>query len=133
MSFFARVLICSFSLWLTTLIVGGSGNSGVWVESFAQSSESYVVSLLFVSFIFGVVNATIGRVLKFISIPLTLLTVGIFALILNGALFLFTGQITQLFGFGLHIESFWWGVLGAAFLSLFNAIFTMVFKPKANS
>lgn len=134
-----RVLVSAFALWLTTLIVGGSGEHGVWIESAGQAalrnagetpltdltvSDPYgpVITLLLVALVFGLVNATLGKLVRFVSIPLYIITLGLFGLIVNGFLFAVVAWLSDLAGFGLRIEGFWWGVLAALVMSILSGI-----------
>lgn len=119
---FIRVLVSAFALWLTTLIVGGSGNHGVWIKPINADEYGHLVTLLLVALIFGLVNGTLGRVVRFVSIPLYILTLGLFGLIVNGIMFAVVAWLSDLAGFGLKIDSFWWGVLAAFVLSILSGI-----------
>lgn len=119
---FIRVLVSAFALWLTTLIVGGSGNHGVWISPINNNEYGHIVTLLLVALIFGLVNGTLGRVVRFVSIPLYILTLGLFGLIVNGIMFAVVAWLSDLAGFGLKIDGFWWGVLAALVLSILSGI-----------
>ncbi len=122
MRIIVRIIVCAFALWLTTLIVGGSGDHGVWVEPYADDSSARVMSFLLVALIFGIVNATLGTVIRIVSIPLRILTLGLFGLIINGFLLLVVAWFANAIGWGLHVDTFWWGVLGALVLSILSGI-----------
>jgi len=125
-----RVLVSAFALWLTTLIVGGSGAHGVWIEPIsdvpaepaADHRIGYIITLLLVALVFGLVNGTLGKVVRFVSIPLYIITLGLFGLIVNGFLFAVVAWLSDLAGFGLRIETFWWGVLAALVMSILSGL-----------
>ena len=117
-----RILVNAFALWLTTLIVGGSGKHGVWVVPMQDDTFGKVLTLVLVALVFGIVNGTLGRVVRFVSIPLYILTLGLFGLIVNGIMIAVVAWLSGLVGFGLEVESFWWGVLGALVLSILSSI-----------
>lgn len=125
-----RILVNALALWLTTLIVGGPGDNGVWVTAFDSDTFSYVMTLLIVALIFGIVNATLGLVLRIVSLPLFILTLGLFALIVNGVLLLVVAGISDFIGFGLSVGGFWWGVLAALVLSILSSILGSMFGTK---
>lgn len=54
-----------------------------------------VVSLLGVALVFGLVNAVIGPLLRLVSLPLTVVTLGLFGLVVNGALLAITAGLTD--------------------------------------
>jgi putative membrane protein len=117
-----RVLVSAFALWLTTLIVGGSGDHGVWITALGGGDYDYLVTLLLVALVFGLVNATLGRVVRVVSIPLYILTLGLFGLIVNGFLLWVVAWLSDLAGFGLNVGGFWWGVLAALVLSILSGV-----------
>lgn len=122
--FVVRLLINSLALWLTTLIV-----SGVTVRSYGDDTLSTVVTYLIVGLIFGVVNAIIGNTIRILAFPLYILTLGLIALIVNGLLLLLVAWISDLLGFGLQVDGFWWGVLGAIVLGLLSWLIGVLVRP----
>lgn len=62
---------------------------------------------LLVALIFGVVNATIGTLLKVMTCPLIVLTLGLFTLVINGLMLQFSAWWAQLFGLGFSVSGFW--------------------------
>lgn len=118
----ARIIVGAFALWLTTLIVGGSGDNGVWIEPLGGSDDGHIITLILVALVFGVVNGTLGKVVRFVSIPLYILTLGLFGLIVNGFMFAIVAWLSDLAGFGLRIDGFWWGVLAAFVMSVLSGI-----------
>lgn len=117
-----RVLISAFALWLTTLIVGGQGDHGFWVEALGDGKYDHMVTLLLIALVFGLVNATLGKVVRFVSIPLYIITLGLFAFVVNGLLIAVVVWLSEFAGFGLHTSGFWWGALGAFVLSLLSSL-----------
>lgn len=113
-----RVLVGAFALWLTTLIVGDGGTHGVWIVPISDDAYAPIITLVLVALVFGLVNGTLGRVVRFVSIPLYIITFGLFALIVNGLMFALVAWLSELAGFGLRIETFWWGVLAALVMSV---------------
>lgn len=126
MRFVVKLLINAFALWLTTYIV-----SGVHVTAWHhQSGWPVVVTFIVLALIFGIVNAIVGTVLRIVAFPLYVLTLGLFSLIVNGILFLIVDWISDHWlGFGLHVDGFWWGVLGALVLGIISWIVGLFFRP----
>ncbi|NLA65469.1 MAG: phage holin family protein [Leucobacter sp.] len=117
-----RILVSAFALWLTTLIVGGSGEHGVWITALGGGDFDYLITLVLIALVFGLVNGTLGKVVRFISFPLYVITLGLFGLIVNGLLFWVVAWLSGLAGFGLHVGGFWWGVLAALVMSVLSGI-----------
>ena len=125
-----RIAVSSFALWLTTLIVGGGGEHGFWVVPYAETEQAMVITVVLVALVFGVVNATLGRVVRFVSIPLYVLTLGLFAFIVNGIMIAVVVWLSGLAHFGLAVSGFWWGVLGAFVMSLLASLMNSILGTK---
>ena len=127
--FLVRLIINAVALWLTTLIV-----SGISVNAYPPGDElPTVLTYLIVALIFGVVNAVVGNTIRIVAFPLYVLTLGLLALVVNALLLLIVQWISSLLGFGLVVESFWWGVLGAIVLGFIGWILGLVFRPLMGS
>ena len=124
MRFIVRVIINALALWLTTVLV-----AGVTVRPYAPGSVPTILTYLLIALIFGVVNAVIGTVLRILTFPLYILTLGLISLIVNAILLLIVAWISGLMGFGLFIDGFWTGVLGALVLGIIAWLMGLVLRP----
>ncbi|WP_353815029.1 MULTISPECIES: phage holin family protein [unclassified Agromyces] len=124
MRFLLKVIVVAFALWLTTLIV-----SGVRVVPYEDTDIATVLTYLLIAAIFGIVNATIGTFIRIVGFPLYVLTLGLISFIVNGLLLLLVDWISGLMGFGLEVDGFWWGVLGALVLGLISWLIGLVVRP----
>lgn len=125
MTFVLRVLINALALWLTTLIV-----AGVSVIPFAPGGTlETVLTYLLVALVFGIVNGVIGNFIRIVAFPLYILTLGLISLIVNGLLLLLVAWFSSLTGFGLTVDGFWWGVLGALVLGLISWLIGILLRP----
>lgn len=124
--FLIRLIITTIALWLTTLIV-----AGVSVISYGSEGDTValVLTYLLVGLIFGLVNSIIGNFIRIVAFPIYILTLGLIALIVNGLLLLLVAGISDLIGFGLEVDGFWWGVWGALVLALLNWLIGIVLRP----
>jgi len=119
------------ALWLTTLIVGPIGG-GVQVIPYAPGGTlETILTYALLAAIFGVVNGLIGTAIRILAFPLYILTLGLIALVVNGLLFLLVAWISGGLGFGLFVDGFWWGVLGAFVMGVFNWIVGLILRPLA--
>ncbi len=118
--FIIRLAINAVALYLAVWILPGLDLSGG------------VISLLWIALIFGVVNALVGPLLKFLSCGLIVLTLGLFTLVINTFLFWLTSVISQSFGLGLIIyDPVWWNAfLGALVVSVVSFIMSMILKDE---
>lgn len=125
--FLVSVVGNAVALWLTTLLVAGTR-----VIAYPPADQlATVLSYLLLGLLFGVVNGVIGTAIRIVAFPLYILTLGLIALLINGLLFLLVGGISSVLGFGLQVDGFWWGVLGALVLALFNWLIGLLLRPLA--
>jgi putative membrane protein len=68
------------------------------------------------AFILGLVNTLIRPIFLVLTLPVTVLTLGLFIFVINGLMFWFAGSILR----GFVVDSFWHGVLGAVLYSIFS-------------
>lgn len=123
--FLLRLIVNAFALWLTTLIV-----AGVRVDPFEpEGTLEIVLTYLLVAFVFGIVNGVIGNLIRIVAFPLYILTLGLIALVVNGLLLLLVAWLSSLVGFGLEVDGFWWGVLGALVLGLLSWLIGIILRP----
>lgn len=129
-SLLLSTVINAIALWLTTVMV-----TGVHIIPEDQQSLGYVLTLVFVALIFGLVNGTIGRVLRFLAFPVYILTLGLMALVVNALLLMFVAWLTQVFGFGfgLQVDGFGPGFWGAIVLSLVSWLLGLILRPAAGA
>jgi putative membrane protein len=97
-----------------------------------QSENQAFWAFLALALIFTAVNALLRPLLKLLTCPLILLTLGLFTLILNTFLFWLTGVIGNQFpgSFGFTVNNFGWAFLGALVVSLVNTVLTLLFKEE---
>jgi putative membrane protein len=114
MRFFVRLLVNAAALWVATEIVPGVTFSGG------------PMPLLGVALVFGVVNALIRPVAKILTFPLIILTLGIFALIINGLMLWLTSSLSAALGLGFHVSGFWAAFLGALVVSLVSTMLSLL-------
>lgn len=114
MSFLVRLLVNAAALWAATRIVPGVTSSGG------------LVPLLAVALLFGIVNATIRPLAKLLTFPIILLTLGLFALVINGLMLLLTSALSNALGLGFHVRGFWAAFWGAIVVSLVSAVLSIL-------
>src|SRR5687768_17684081 len=79
--------------------------------------------------VLGLVNAIIRPILVLLTLPVTVLTLGLFIFVINGLLFWFVGSFIE----GFTVAGFWSGVFGAIIFSLISwALAALVFKSTPN-
>lgn len=108
-----RLLITSCALWVAVRLVPGISYSGT------------PASFLVLALIFGAINVLVRPLLLLLSLPLLILTLGLFTFVLNAILFLLGSRIAQALGFPLHVAGFWPALWGAIVVSIVSAALSM--------
>ena len=83
-------------------------------------------SLVLTALVFGVLNALVRPVLKLLSCPLLVLTLGLFTLVLNAVMLLLTAKLGQLFGIDFHVDGFGAAFLGALVVSVVSVVLSWI-------
>ena len=83
--------------------------------------------LLFVALILGIVNSFVSPVLKFLSIPFIIITLGLFLLLINALMLLFTEWLAGLFDIGFFVDGFWNAVGGAIVITVVTWVVGLIF------
>lgn len=110
-SFLVRAAVTGLALWLVTLVVPGISFVG------GDTTMQKIGIIFVVAIIFGVVNALIKPVVSLLSIPLYILTLGLFHIVVNALMLWITAWITDhTTHWGLHIDKFWWTAIWAAII-----------------
>ena len=89
---------------------GPSSGSNEWQEK--------AIPLLLVALIMGLVSATVEPVVKLLSIPVILLTLGLFLVVINALMLMLTGWIAEQVGLGFEVTGFWPALFGAIVITL---------------
>lgn len=105
---FLRWLLNAIALWLTSELL-----SGIHVEGLA--------SLFFAAIVLGMFNAILRPLLIIITLPINLLTLGLFTFIINGVMLYLTASVVR----GFAIDGFAFAVLGALVLSIVSFLLNM--------
>jgi putative membrane protein len=107
--FLLRAALTGVALWVVTLIVPGLRFVGGHAP-FQKIGIVFVVAV-----IFGLVNAVIKPIVQIVSIPLYIVTLGLFHIVVNALMLWITAWITRhTTHWGLQIDHFWWTAIWAA-------------------
>jgi putative membrane protein len=92
--------------------------------------QSGLVSVLWLALIFGLINAFVRPLLKLLTCPLILLTLGLFTLLINTFLFWLTSQVGHAFGIDMVIAGFWPAFLGGLVVSAVSVVMSLILKDE---
>jgi putative membrane protein len=83
-----------------------------------DSTGKKVGTLIIVALIFGVVNFLVKPIVNLLSLPLLILTLGLFTLVVNALMLLLTSWLADKLDLSFHVEGFWTAVLGGLIISV---------------
>ena len=87
------------------------------------------VVLLVVAVIFGIINAVIRPLVILLSLPLEILTLGLFTFVINALMLLLTSWISEGMGLGFRVDGFVAALLGSLIVSLVSFVLSHLFRP----
>ena len=108
-----RLLINAAALWAATRITPGISFDGDWW------------TLLVVALIFGVLNVSVRPLLWFMTLPLLIVTLGLFTFVLNALMLWLTGVASEWLGLGFHVDGFGAAFLGALVVSVVSFMLSL--------
>ena len=113
MGLITRLIVVALSLWLASELVPGIKVEGGW-------------TLIGAAILLGLVNAVVRPVLVVLTLPFTILTLGLFLLVINAAML---GLVAAMFA-GFTIESFWSAILASLIISIMGWLASWLIGPR---
>lgn len=124
MGILIRLAISALSLWITTVIVPG-------ITLSTDSIGEAILTLVIVAVIFGVINAVLRPIIKTVGCAFYVLTLGLVAIVVNGALFLLTSWIAGELDLPFHVDDFWpSAVVGALLVGIVSWVLNALVGDK---
>ena len=111
-AFVLRWAVTALAIGVAAQVLPGIQVDGIWA--------AIVAALLL-----GFANVTLRPVLLLLTLPLTVVTLGLFALVVNGAMLALVASLVK----GVHVASFWSAMLGAAIISVVGGVLTWAMRP----
>ncbi|MBB0243678.1 phage holin family protein [Streptomyces alkaliphilus] len=104
--FIANALALAAAVWLV---------GGISLGDEGTDTGGRVLTLVIVALIFGLVNLFVKPILQFFALPLLILTLGLFALVINALMLMLTGWLA---GSSFQVDGFWSALLGGLVISI---------------
>ena len=120
-NFIIRLIINAIALYAAVALLNGNG---------LNPQSSNWLSFIWLALIFGLLNALLRPLLKFLTCPLILLTLGLFTLVINTFLFWLAGVIGTTFGVGFTVDGFVPAFLGGLIVTVVSVVLTLIFKDE---
>ncbi|MBW0270367.1 MULTISPECIES: phage holin family protein [Nocardia] len=105
------IAIWAAAAWIDKIDILVPADSGNWGKALV---------ILIVAAVFTAVNAVIKPIVKLLSLPFVILTLGLFLLLVNAGMLWLTAKITELSDYGLRVDGFWAAFWGGVIISLVN-------------
>ena len=126
-NFLIRTAVNAVALWVAAWLV-----DGIVLADDGTTFASKFTTIVLVALIFGVVNAIVKPIAKFLAFPAIVLTLGLFTFIVNAFLLQVTEWISKPLGLSFVIEQFWWdAVIGALIITIVSMVLNWVL-PEAD-
>jgi len=117
MSILLRLLINAVALWVATQLVDGISFTGD------------LPRLLGVAIVFGVLNVLVRPILKLVTCPFYILTLGLFTFVVNAVMLLITSAASEALGLGFHVDGFVPAFIGALVVSIVSFALSLFVGP----
>jgi len=122
-NFLLRVLVSALSLGAAAWLFDD-------IEVRGHDTAKQLFTLLGVALIFGLVNAVVAPVVKVLSLPFIILTLGLLLLFINAFMLWLTSRIAESLDLGFRVDGFWTAVLGALVISVVSAVLNAIVIDK---
>lgn len=106
MKFIIQILVSAFAVMVAQWLL-----SGVYVDSFMTG--------IFVALALAFFNTLVKPILVFLTLPATIVTLGLFLLVINAIIILLADWLVS----GFHVNGFWWAFLFSIILSITTSVF----------
>ena len=106
MKFLVNIIISAIAVFITAYVLPG------------VTLEQNIVTILLVAILLGVANAVIKPILHVLTFPITMVTFGLFALVINAAMVMLVDYFVD----GFSVESFWWALGFSIVLSIVSSV-----------
>ncbi len=108
-----QILVNAAALWVATLIVPGITFTGEWWK------------LILVAVAFSLLNTYLRPILRILTFPITMLTLGLFLLIINAGMLLLTSAVSDQLQLGFEVADFWAALLGAIVVAIVGFLLSL--------
>lgn len=113
-----QILVSAAALYVAVAIVPGL--------DFAFEPEGALLKFLLVAVIFGLVNAFVRPILRILTLPITIMTLGLFLLVINALMLILTDAISDELDLGLVVGDFPAALLGSIVISIVGMLLSVL-------
>ncbi|WP_235494818.1 phage holin family protein [Geodermatophilus sp. Leaf369] len=122
--FALRVVVLAGIIYVVTQLV-----TGITVVGNPDGTFGETGTFLWVALLFAVVNSIVGPVVRLLSLPFVVLTLGLFLLVVNAAMLGITAAVSD----RLQVDGFWTAIVGGFLIALFSWIAELILPLKVKA
>jgi putative membrane protein len=108
-------LINAAAIWAAFMLIPG-----------IHAQHQSLPALLLLAAVFGLMNTFVRPVLKLLSCPMLILTLGLGSLLINAFMFWMTGWVASAFGVGFQVSGFWPAFFGALVVTVVSSLLHLI-------
>jgi putative membrane protein len=117
------IVVNAIALWVASELLPGI--------SFGGEGGDLLITVLVVALVFGVLNALVRPVLQLLSLPLIVLSLGLFLFVINAVMLSLTSWLAGVLGQDFVVESFFWdAILGSLIISAVGVVLGMLLPDR---
>ena len=123
MGFVIRTIVTAIAIWVAAVLVSGIRLAG-------GSTGKNIVVLIIAALVIGVINAFLKPIIKILGCPLYVLTLGLFALVVNALLLELTSWVCLKLNVPFHVDGFWSAFWGAIIIAIVSWLLNLFVPDK---
>lgn len=117
-----RILVNGVALWVAAMLL-----TGIHLDEGNAEITGQLVTVLWVALIFALVNAVIKPVMTLLSLPIIIVTLGLFTLVVNAAALQLTSWFAGQFNLAFRVDQFFWdALLGSIIITFVSMVLSLV-------
>ncbi|MCC3278550.1 phage holin family protein [Arthrobacter sp. zg-Y40] len=131
---FLRIVLNAIALWVASWLLPGLTLTSETGGMTGNPTLDTVLAYLFVGLIFGLVNALVRPIAQGLTLPLAILTLGLFRIIINAAMLELTAWLSSYTPIRFEVDSFFWtAIFGAVIISVVSMVLDTVTGARGRS
>lgn len=128
MKIIVKIAVTGAAFWIASWLL-----SGIQIGTAQDSLTDRLLTLGVIAVIFGVVNAVLKPIIKTLGCGFYILTLGLFSLVVNAALFLLVAWIAEQFDLVFGVDHFGWAILGSLVVTVASWVINLVLPDRVAS
>ena len=125
MKIIVRIAVTGAAFWVASWLL-----SGIQIGTSQDSVTDRLLTLGVIAVIFGVVNAVLKPVIKVLGCGFYILTLGLFSLVVNAALFMLVAWTAERFDLVFGVDHFGWAVLGSLVVTVTSWVLNLILPDR---